>query len=201
MTETKESPVHHILFPNAVTASKFETDSVKCSSVLNGKGQIWNNQSLLSKCVKKPGAQDRSGASDLCWALQQPMICVLVPIYLADLILEKKSRERKESVNDNTETTLRQMSSQISDGFGDFDWEYLSLRCHIARVMWHAQALVQGHGSHVVSSCNTQAYGFIEPGRWSLKGRRLPAMKPNSEEAAQLTKPGPYYSAADGVDE
>lgn len=52
MTETKESPVHHILFPNAVTASKFEADSVKYSSVLNGKGQIWNNQSLLSKCVK-----------------------------------------------------------------------------------------------------------------------------------------------------
>lgn len=53
MTETKESPVHHILFPNAVTASKCEADSVvKYSSVLNGKGQIWNNQSLLRKCVK-----------------------------------------------------------------------------------------------------------------------------------------------------
>lgn len=47
MTETKESPVHHILFPSAVTASKFEADSVvKYSSVLNGKGQIWNNQSV-----------------------------------------------------------------------------------------------------------------------------------------------------------
>jgi hypothetical protein len=51
---------------------------------------------------------------------------------------------------------------------------YLSLSCHIGRVMWHAQALVQGCGSHVLSSCNTHACGFIEPWRYPLQGRRPP---------------------------
>lgn len=139
-TETKESPVHHILFPNAVTASKFEADSATSRSVLNGKGQIWNNQSLLSECVKPRGTRQHKGLRPL---LATPsMVHAVCPCPSFPLLAATHKTYREKSICH----WQHQNSCPHRDAFGYFNFGDSSLSCHVTGVMWQAQASVQGLG-------------------------------------------------------
>lgn len=107
-------------------------------SVLNGKGQIWNNQSLLSECVKPRGTRQHKGLRPL---LATPStVHAVCPCPGFPLLAATHKTYRKKSICH----WQHQNSCPHRDAFGYFNCGDSSLSCHITGVMWQAQASVQG---------------------------------------------------------